>query len=486
MKKYGFVLMVILSLLLFSIASAQTGIPGSGWWSGQQVQNVGAADATIMITAYGQAAGEFSETKTVGPGEAYTFTPINEFPGMPAGFQGSAVVSSNQPIKAIVNVTNQPAANMGVPGGKAAAQYQGTDGSAVATTLYFPLAKGAHFGKTTSFYIQNAGAAAATGVVATFTMRNGDTHMVNLPTIQPNRMVVFSVHDAATYSPTENNGRVGGLVVTGPQLMAGTVMEHDTVANPAVVLNSTRGFTLADFDTKAYAPVVKHDRFGRFTGIQVQNTSASPIDVTVSYRGTGGPCAGSTFQDTATGVPAGESKTFVHLGAANTNVPANCTASATITATGTFVALTNEQEVAGAPKAGITYSAMNDGSATNRISVPLFKDDRFGARTGLQIQNVGASPAVNWTATFSCRGAAIFTAVSDPAKTGPIQPGGAFLFYRPSTANLFTNANPFASSNVNCAVIVQSDQPVVAIANETSVVSGELDDNNYEGFNLAP
>lgn len=485
MKKIAVFFIVLITIMLFaSMASAQ--IPGSGWWSGEQVQNVGSGDATIVITAYDSASSNtYSESKVVAAGEAYTFTPINEFPTMPAGFQGSAVVSSDQPIKAIVNVTNQPSAGLGVAGGKAAAQYQGTDGSAVASTLYFPLAKGDHFGKTTSFYVQNAGGAAATGVTATFTMRNSDVHTVNLPSIGVNQMVVFTVNDAASYNPTTNDGRVGSLTVVGSQPMAGVVMEHDTVANPAEVLNSTRGFTSADFDTTAYAPVIKHARFGRFTGLQVQNTQSSGnIDITVTYRGTGG-CTG-TFTDSATGVAPGASRTFVHLGAANTNLPANCTASATIEATGQFVAIVNEQETSGSPKAGITYSAMGDASTTTRISVPLYKDDRFGARTGLQIQNVGSSPATNWTATFNCKGGATFTAVSDPAKTGAIQPGGAFLFYTPSDDNLFTAGNPFSGNNVNCAVIVQSDQPVVAIANEAPVVPGNLDDNNYEGFNVTP
>jgi hypothetical protein len=39
---------------------------------------------------------------------------------------------------------------------------------------------------------------------------------------------------------------------------------------------------------------------------------------------------------------------------------------------------------------------------------------------------------------------------------------------------------------VNCAVSVSSDQPVVAIANESVIPGGSLeqDNNNYEGFNL--
>lgn len=477
--------LVLVAALIVSVASAQTGIPGSGWWSGQQVQNVGSGAANVVVTAYDSAsANTYTASQSIAPGAAFTFTPLNSFPTMPAGFQGSAIVSADQPIKAIVNVTNQQAGALGVAGGKAAAQYQGTDGSATANTLYFPLAKGDHFGKTTSFYIQNAGNAAASGVVATFTMRNGDTHTYNVPTIGVGQRVVFSVQNAASYNPASNNARVGSLVVAGSQPLAGVVMEHDTTANPATVLNSTRGFTSADFSTKAYAPVIKSNRFQRFTGLQVQNVTASPINVSVAYVGTSPNCVGVTATDSVTGIAPGASATFVHL-TGSTTLQTNCTASATITGTGNFVAIVNEQEVAGAPnKAGITYFAMSDSGATNRISIPLFKSDRFGATTGLQIQNVGAAAATNWTATFTCVGGSTFTAISDVTKTGPIPAGGAFLFYRPQTQNLFTNANPFSAGNVNCAVIVEANQPIVAIANETPTTAGALDDNNYEGFNI--
>jgi hypothetical protein len=480
-----FIVSVVMTVLMVSVVSAQSGIPGSGWWSGQQVQNVGDATANVVIVAYdSQSTNTYQDERQIAPGAAFTFTPLNSFGDMPAGFQGSAIVNANEPIKAIVNVTNQPAANLGVTGGKAAAQYQGTDGLATASTLYFPLAKGDHFGKTTSFYIQNAGSEAATDVVATFTMRNGQVHTYNVPSIGVGQHAVFSVQNSASYAPTENNGRVGSLTVTSTQRLAGVVMEHDTVANPATVLSSTRGFTSADFSDKAYAPVIKSNRFQRFTGLQIQNVSNAPINVTASYVGTSPNCVGVTATDSASNVAPGASVTFVHLGD-STNLQANCTASATITGTGEFVAIVNEQEVPGAAnKAGITYSAMSDSAVTERISVPLFKSTRFGATTGLQIQNVGSQPATNWSATFTCVGGATFTAVSDVAKTGAIPAGGAFLFYIPQNQDVFTASNPFVQGNVNCAVIVEANQPIVAIANETPTTPGALDDNNYEGFNI--
>lgn len=493
MKKRAFSISVVLlvSLLITVVASAQSNLPGGGWWSGQQVQNVGDDTATIIITAYDKdSTSTYEAQDSIATGASTTFMP-SDFSGMPTGFQGSAVVSSDQPIVAMVNVTNREAAGgaLGIAGGEAAAQYQGIDGDAVANTLYFPIAKAGHYDKTTTFYIQNAGSSAISPV-ATFNMRNGDSHTVNLPSIDPNQMAVFSLFDAATFDDGQaanSGGRVGGMSITAGGPMAGVVMEHYTSESPATVLQGTRGFTSADFDTTFHAPVIKHDRYRRFTGIQVQNVSGGSITVTVTYRGTAGACAGGVYTDAVTGLADGASHTFVQW-EGSTNLIPDCAASATIVGTGDIVAVVNEayrsDSVPSSGQAMVTSSAIADGAATTRLSAPNFKDDRYSKRTGLKVMNVGSAQATNVVATFSCSGGSSFTAVTEPQTIGV---GEAILFYTPSDdGTMFTAGNPFSSNNVNCAVTITSDQPIVGIANE-SVVPGdnlEQDNNNYEAFNL--
>jgi hypothetical protein len=477
-----FVALTVLTVLAVGTTFAQ-GIPGSGWWSGEQVQNVGTTTATISITAYDSASVSTYVTSTqVTSGSAFTFVP-SSFASMPSGFVGSAIVSSDQPIKAIVNVTNQQSGSLGVAGGKAAAQYQGTESPA--TALYFPLAKNNRFAKTTAFYIQNAGSAAATAT-AVFKMDNGGVYTFTTPSIGPGQMVLVSPSDAGVPSSPSDSSRVniGSMSITSAQPLAGTVMEYTVGETVATVLKGTRGFTSSDFDDKAYAPVVKRNRFNRFTGIQIQNVGGSAIDVTISYVGTSSSCLNQTAQDSATGIAPGTSRTFVQS-TGNTNFPDNCTGSATITATGNFVAIVNEDTVVGST-AGITYSTISDNKKTAKLSAPLFKDQRFGFSSGLQIQNVGSAQATNVVATFSCRvnATTTFTAISLPQT---IPAGGATLFYKPSTTpTRFTGGNPFSQAGVNCAVTVTGDQPLVAIVNETPDTAGALDDNNYEAFNLTP
>jgi len=340
--------------------------------------------------------------------------------------------------------------------------------------------------KTTAFYIQNAGTAAAS-VTAVFKMDSGTpgTYTYTVASLDANKMALINPIDAGVPS-TNGSGtardNIGSLTVSSAQPLAGTVLEYTQGETIATVLGGTRGFTAADFDTKAYAPIIKQARYGRFTGIQVQNASTGAINVTITYVGSAGSCVGNTYTDSATGIAIGASKTF-NQAAGQTSLPANCAASATISASGNFIATVNENNVTGSPIAAITYSAISDKAKTTKVSVPQFKDRRFGSLTGLQIQNVDTSPA-SIVSTFSCRGGATFTAVS-VARTAIA--GGSIQWYQPANSPaLFTTASPFSSFNVVCGVVITSDKPIVAIANEAPTTSGAFDDNNYEGFNLTP
>jgi len=473
----GMVMVVV--LLLANVASAQ--LPGGGWWSGEQIQNVGDSEATIVVTAYDKdSTATYDATDTVAVGASRTFLPT-DFAGMGDGFIGSAIVASNQPIKGTVNVTNQPTVlpggvSVGVTGGKAVATYQGMDQPD--TTLYFPLAKHERYSMSTVFYIQNAGSSAATAQ-AVFSMDDGGVYTYTTPSIPPGDMVVVHPSNAAVPSTNTNRANIGSMKATSTQNLAGVVLEYDTRETVATYLFGTRGFTAADFSDKAYAPIVKNNRYGRFTGIQVQNVGTAEITATITYVGTAPTCRGAVYTDIITVQPGKSTTAVTNQG----NFVANCTGVATIDATGDFVAVVNETNLPGYAVAGIAYSAMADSLATAEISIPAFKDSRYNATSGLQIQNVGTVTATNVIATFSCKGGATFTSASNPRTIGP---GGGYLFYMPSTMGTSVFPTGF-SGNVNCGAIITSDQPVVAICNETSTaVPSHLDDYNYEGFNLTP
>ena len=136
-------LVALVAVLAVTTVSASGGPAGGGWYSGQTVMNIGSAAGTVAATAYDSLSNNtFSKSWTVQPSAAVTWL-AGDIDGIPQGFQGSAVISSDQPIKAIVNVTNRLNATgtYGIAGGTAAAQYGGVDSASIGSPLLFPLVK---------------------------------------------------------------------------------------------------------------------------------------------------------------------------------------------------------------------------------------------------------------------------------------------------------------------------------------------------------
>jgi hypothetical protein len=489
MKKFSlFSLVVIFVFVGTALASGSP--PGSGWWSGEQIQNVGGDTAEVTVTAYDSASSStYVASKSISSGGSATFLPA-DFTGMPDGFMGSAVVASTQDIRAIVNVTNRQAGSYGVSGGLAAAQYQGMN--AGDTTLNFPLAKNDFYGKTTTFYIQNAGSSAATASVTFYVGAN--SYPYTTPSISPGAMVAVQPTDAGMTSGNTNG--LGSMKVSSTTSLAGVVLEHKTTENPGTLLQATRGFASGDADDLVFAPIIKNNYYDRFTGLQVQNVNASGnVDITVTYSAVDG-CSG-TFTDSATGVAPGTSHTFVHLTA--TDLPSGCLATAKVEVTGgNVVAIVNESFVPGyaGTQQSTTYSALPDVSATTKVSVPLYKEYSYGKWTGLQVQNVGSATASNVVLTFS---GPTGTYVSNPLTIAP-SAGVTFVDVRLKPAT-FWNGTAMTPTALGCTasgcagngvfgVTVTADQNVVAIANESpypfAATLVNQDKNNYEGFNLTP
>jgi hypothetical protein len=351
------------------------------------------------------------------------------------------------------------------------------------------MAKNDRFGKTTSFYIQNAGSTAATAL-CTFKMDDGSQYTFTTPSIQPSEMVVVSPSDAGVPTTQTNRANIGSLSVTSAQPLAGVVAEYKTSESPATLLQATRGFTSQDFDTKVYAPTVKQDRYNRFTGIQVQNVEVSAsINVTLTLVGSRGDCAGKTYVRTWSNLGAGESHTFNQIAGQDGAMVNNCAASATIEGTGNIVAVVSESYISGQIPAGehqasTTYSAFPDKVASQTVSVPMFKENRYSKYTGLMVMNVGATQATNVVITFiGAQGPAAGNTYTTLPQT--IAAGGSIERSRNSeNAGLWSGTA--APANSTFGLKITADQPIVVIANEAVYPGASLlqDKNNYEGFNL--
>jgi hypothetical protein len=466
MKKL-FPILVLVAVLIIAVGVVLAAPPGSGWKSGQTIQNVGGANANIAFTAYDQSGTSYDcGSENVAPGAVANFLTDVDCP-VPAGFLGSAVVSADQPIAAVVNVNNKPT-------GLASGQYQGTDGADVANTINFPLIKNDHNGRTTTFYVQNA-SQSPNNISATFTVNGSDYNIVknNVPA---NAMVVLSPTDTAMES---GPGNFGSLVVTGTGPLAGSSLEHQTSAPVGDNLQASKAFTAADGSTEVFCPLVRynHTSKNQTTGTQVQNVSGGTVDISYTYFPDGG---GSVGPFTETGVADGASVNFF-MGSLG-GIPDGSYGSATITATGNVVAVTNDKGTSDGLERVTTYACFGSGSQS--VNVPQVKEHFGGNTTGLQVQNVGASATTVTIEYQATSGAALTIQSVAPVAVG--ESINVVNLYNLPAAWSVVSGDPMNMIDTLSGAIVTGTSDLAVIANESS--NGDLDTasnqdtKNFEGF----
>jgi hypothetical protein len=369
MKKIAVVLVLALAMVLVTAVSAQP----STYDSGFQVANLSGDEAAVTIQYVNQNGTVAAEVMdTIPANDSTTYFPIGADPG----FNGSVVISSDQPVAAIVNVLGD--------GFAFGASYESfTEG---ADTVNLPLIMKGNFNFNTWFNVQNASAPGGSPVDVTISYAG--TACEETATIEAGA--------AATFNQATN------ACLPTPYVGAATIEATDGNVVAAVMqvgpttLFAYNGFT--DGATNPVMPLVQGNNFNYFTGIQVQNTGNAATDVTVSYvAGAAGndctqtetiaPGASATYQDCSSmAVP-----TFI--GGASVSVNS---------ADQPLVAIVNQLNLPDGK--GAAYNGFDPGLATDSVNFPLIMRDNFGFFTGFNIYNAGMANA-NVTCTFSGAGA---------------------------------------------------------------------------------
>jgi len=490
-KLFTVVTVVVLAMLMASLVIAQgpgvQDLPGGGWITGTQIQNVGTGNATIVMTVYGQSTGEWSKTSSgVAPGASVNLL-ADQF-GWPGGSIGSAIVSADQPIVAQTTETN----------GTAAAQYQAIDSPA--SQVNFPLVKNNYrgSGKTTTFFVQNAGSSAKI-IYAQYRDESGATYNWNSGSaVDPGRMVVLNPADVSF-----PGDKLGSLIVTCDVPIAGVVNEHHITEG--TILQATRGFAPDEAGTTLLIPTIKRQWGGRSTGPIIQNSSASAADIYITYKGTASP-----FYQYARNVPAGASVTFYEnaevcpagatCGRVGTPLPIPTLASAVVTGTQNLVGVVNETFVtipAGQRQRQTVTSAFNQAAATQALAIPLYKVNHDYKNSGAQVQNTNLTTQATYQATFSLGSGA---SVTEYVLEGTIPPGSAVTLYKlyaalPSGSAWVGAGFPASWSTSSTSterfgsITITANQPIVAAiteADEDPVSSARQDIKSYEAFNVTP
>ena len=467
------VLMFVLALTPFA-ASAQTTVTGSGF----QVQNLSeSTNANIKITYY-KADGtvDANQDAIVPAGGSLTFfngqggtVPMSAT----AGFKGSVVISSDQPIAAITNL-------IGTGLGEA---YGGFSSGTQTTSV--PLITRNNFGVSTALTVQNTGSAATTVTVTYTPGVAGNAGATDTASIPAGASVTF-----LQSSKTELGARfVGSATVAAAA--GGSIVAIVNQENGSQLL-TYNGFT--NGASSVGVPLLVANNYGALTGLQIQNSGSTDASVTVTYAPNTVTTAGTASSVCATppAVPAftlaaGASKTLIQaLGNAAEgfdNFFASCryVGGATINATGgTVVAIVNQ--VAGTSASA--YEGFNTASATASTKAPLVMANNFGLFTGIQVQNVGTTAEV--TVTYGPNTVSGADACPTPtAKKATIAAGASFTFIQLGGAESDGFDSQFATCRYvgSATVTAATGGKVVAIVNEASTNPAGDGLYTYDAFN---
>jgi len=239
----------------------------SGWDTAISVQNTGLATATVELAFHpspGLPGNSDTITDTIPPGAAGLFDQRIHF-GLGPSFVGSAVVTSEEPVVAVVNETD----------GSILMSYSGFVGAG-STTVNVPLVMSQNSNWWTGVQVQNLGNF-ATDITITFYPDPAQS------AITPTAQTVTGVASGASANFLQRGDQwtgkfVGSAVVTSSEPMVAIVNELNDFDGEGM---SYGGFTSGT--TKISAPLVMYDNNDWYTGLQVQNigTSTATIDLKV-------------------------------------------------------------------------------------------------------------------------------------------------------------------------------------------------------------
>jgi len=428
-----------------------------GWTSTIALQNPTDQAVTLTVTFIGPTG---SVVTAVGAGlspQGATILPLQLLSGVPAGFQGTAVIDASGRLAAVV-AQDHP--------GSSRHSYVGVTSGA--PRLYAPLVqRGGRRGSTT-LYVQNLGDQRETAQVTYYTPAGAVAALDTVP-LPPRAAAPLRLAD----SPNLPDGFTGAAVVesaNGGPLGA--------VAAQIGSSGEARGYTLpADPSVTLAAPLAAKNAGGWSTGIQVLNAGTAQAQVSVTYSppaaprtaaavvgtslaagaaqaaaGPLPPSQGQVAPQEAQAVPPRGSATFYQP--ANPALPDDYTGAAVLgnQAGSPLVAVVNQ--VRAESNLMFSYTAAPSGAPT--LYLPLVAKDYAGWTSTIRVQNLAADAADVTIAYHDQAGRAVATAQDT------LPAGGSATYQPASVAALpwgFIGTATLTSNNRPLAAVVEQLKP---------------------------
>ncbi len=423
---------------------------GSTLVSGITVQNMSNSQSANVVIKFYDANGvlQTAQPSAVIPaGSQRTWYLPAHVPDLPNPFIGSAVVESDQEIVATVNTQTPSSA-----GGTASDLFRvGTSGgvNAPATTAFLPQVMREYYGWNSQFAVENASDSPTTLTIKYIDSSTGSLVHEQTAALNAHGSKVFQQKDDSSLT----SGKAYSVVITTTgQPIASIVNFFNSGTSPTTAqFHSYNAFSGGS--KKLYAPRVVRKYYGFNSGVTVMNTSSSATaNVAITYYFPGIAPVVKNY------VIAPYKSQVIYLGDDNANTsglpndpsqPWKQFGSAVITSDVDVVSIINEDNRTSG--LGVTYNAFLDGQQTTRAFLPQVTSKYYGYASGIQLQNVGTSTA-SGTVTYNMTGMPAPVTIPFTAAVN-----GAWQKFTPDV--------PGIPENFNGAVTIQSDQPIVAIAN---------------------
>lgn len=273
-------------------------------------------------------------------------------------------------------------------------------------------------------------------------------------------------------------GTVASLRVRAP--VGAAVLSLVDVEGSQRAVYALQGVPVEQADTTLFAPLVRTG--ARDTWLAVANPSNSAVEVTVTYRGIAGSCAGQTIRHggRAVPVPPGSSTVFDQGPGGSSwpsgasGLPPGCAATATLaSAGGPVVAVVVDRDGGGAAiQLAGAYDALRPADGGTLTTLPLvYRQFRAGGlTTAVAAMNLGTGPAAVVAELFWRQGEPLTGCCA-----ATIPPGQAWLWS-------LGDVSGFPEDSFG-SVRLRSDQPLVVLAMDESG-AGTVDVAMHAGLSL--
>jgi hypothetical protein len=454
-KSLSIAILLVLLTAMFMPGSVQAAEVTS-YSSGFQIQNLSQSDAAnITIKFYNRSDGTLAATTPSASIPAGSFSSFFTLSAVPVGFDGSAIIESDQPVAAVsLLYGNSNREHVDTYGGF----------SSGATSVFLPLIQKNNYQIFTWFNVQNTASSDA-HITVNYPGTYTGNPCAETATIKPNAAARF---DQKTNTCLPDG--VYSATITSDQPVAVIVVEvYSTYQTLLPMIEAYSGFTDVGVTNPVF-PSVQSGWYGSVNGIRIMNTGDTDTTVTLHFTPSVG-FPGAVCDETKL-ITAGQSVSFANgysrlMAPACRTLQSGYTAfvgSARVTANTanqTLVAISHQNSNTTAM--GSTTNGFDTASATTALAFPLVVDRYNGATSGMVLYNAGSSDA-HVTCTFT--GTSFTLSLTIAPGIGQANP----------LKNLIADSYLGAS-------YCTSDQPILGIGNYNTQVTATDSRGSYRAIN---